>query len=164
MLSYHQSSDCFHTILRILCLLSDLPLKVELDKLYILDFYYAFPNYLKYIRVTPQDTSTRKALLKEYVLYSSETDPQRIFLEVNPVQKFAINALINAGFIINEDGKISIDSNQIPTSIKDTINSKKAKDNKLLYFITQNLNHFEILGKNGLKDRTHLMEYRYDDV
>ena len=62
MLLYHPYKDSNHCIFRMLTIISEIEMSIELEKLKVLDFYYLFPHFIKDLDSWPRD----------YLLYKKE--------------------------------------------------------------------------------------------
>ena len=63
-----------------------------------------------------------------------------------------------------EKGKLRLSDGFYSPSIQRLINDNSNESTELFCKLFQTLNKIEVVGENGLKKRTGLMEYRYDAV
>jgi len=149
-----------------LCILDILKDKqVEFAKLQIIDFYFVFPHLAKDIslpRVTGSNDLRRIA--KSFPLpYEKLPDTKSLFSEMGDFQIQAIHILRSKKVIIENDAGLVSKGEAFSTDVI----SNLVLDNKYITapFFTTLVNVFyqiPLLGEDGLKKRTDLMEYRYD--
>jgi hypothetical protein len=162
MLIYHQALDPYHCVFRLLLITQTLQ-NLEIEKLRILDFYLLYPALVANIRLR-KDLQYGKNISKSLKnIYHDPAVDKSAFTSLHNFQKIAINCLVSAGYVDSEviksgyilrtDKKISIEMySAIQVQNKIPINN----------FIIEKLASLPLLGKDGLKDRTGLIEYRYD--
>jgi hypothetical protein len=61
-------------------------------------------------------------------------------------------------------GEVSATAALIPAPLSPRVAEANAQDADLLAFLDVLVTEYKFLGPNGLKDRTKLLEYRYDAV
>lgn len=164
MLIYHPAYDAYHCLFRMIALIDHVN-KIEVDKARILDFYLIFPALLAEVRM-PHNYSPIKKEAKKYSNdYRNPINGYSTFRDMHEIQMAAIRYLAATGLIELkplEKGIIERTSKSIPDglllSMRDFFNAKK----DVYTFIISTLSQFHLTGKDGLKDRTNLMEFRYD--
>jgi len=168
MLTYHPIHDPSHCIFRMLCLLEDIK-KSEIlwDQIKILDFYVLFPHLIWQISFPQELRDYKNELKKIKPPYENLTSPSRLMFELNVIQEQSVKAMIAKGLIENDtfaSGKIRLRKELVPTGIKNSIQKASFRNENWYEFLTRFLTTLQVKGKNGLKDRTGLMEYKYDVV
>lgn len=167
--TYHPISDPYHCAYRILSLMgSAIDQEYELEKFRILDFYCLFPSLLLSIRKTNEVRDALKEIDKSYlrVPYQILPDTRTLFRQVEGVHKAATAHLASRG-ILNMDAfkagaiKITDAANQIAIA-KQTFNNNPMKD--FVSVVSKEVNAISLHGVNGLKARTGLLEFRYDNI
>ncbi|ENY3037314.1 ABC-three component system middle component 5 [Serratia marcescens] len=164
MLIYHPAYDAYHCLFRMIALTDHLN-TVEVDKIRILDFYLIFPSLVAEIRM-PQNFSSIKKLARTYANeYHDPISQISTFRDMHQIQIAAIKCLAATGMIEKnslENGIVQRTDVAIPDglllSMRDFLNEKK----DIYEFIMEKLSQFHLIGRDGLKHRTSLMEYRYD--
>jgi len=164
MLIYHPAYDAYHCIFRMIALIDHVK-EIEVDKARILDFYLIFPALVSEIRM-PQNFSTIKKEAKKYSNeYHNPINTTSTFRDMHEIQMAAIRCLAATGLIEVkplEKDFIKRTDKSIPDglllSMRDFLKSK----DEVYNFIIAKLSQFHLTGKDGLKDRTNLMEFRYD--
>jgi ABC-3C biological conflict system middle component len=166
MIIYHPAYDLNHCAFRFITLLSDIDEhQMEWETMQLLDFYYVFPHLLSDIRLPQNPVATKRTLKNIPIPYESLPNPQRLMFGLKALHNEAARALVAKG-IVDKDSFlkniIRLYAEKVPETLIDQIN-KNEKRNTLWYkLLVKVLAKYPINGKNGLKDRTQLMEFRYD--
>ncbi|MBF0760194.1 hypothetical protein IR148_03945 [Dysgonomonas mossii] len=129
----------------------------EIDRIRIYDYFLLFPFELNKITM-PIGFFEYKKIAKEN-RFNKIHDVRNIFLQLEGVQELAFNAMISYGFLSKDfylDGNIKIDISLIPSDLSLTLNDI---ERTYMEFVTK---CFEKMSLRELKERTKLMEYRYE--
>ncbi|WP_448662481.1 ABC-three component system middle component 5 [Sphingomonas sp. CJ20] len=169
MISYQPALDRYHTIFRLMALVRELStcLPIEVDKLRLLDFFLAFPFRLETFSFKKAHASLKK-VGKSYRLtqpYGGIPDDATLFLRMAPVQALALDTLA-AHALIDPDayqrGVIMAGDAKTPDALSEAI-ATYISDNAALFEAIRTLAcDYALLGSDGLKRRSGLMEYKYD--
>ncbi|MBI5539787.1 MAG: hypothetical protein HY951_06995 [Bacteroidia bacterium] len=158
MIIYHPVYDTYYTIIRFLKLLKNLNQKqYEIDRLRIYDYYFLFLNDIKKI-VLPKEYSKYKHLL-ETNKYNRIQNSKYTFSEMESVQELALKALTSYGFIDKElynNEFIQFSDIIIPDGLISDLTKNETEYIKLI------VEYFENISIRELKQRTNLMDYRYE--
>lgn len=164
MLIYHPAYDAYHCLFRMIALIDHVN-EIEVDKARILDFYLIFPFLVSEIRMPYNYSGVKKEAKKYSNDYRNPINTVSTFRDMHEIQMAAIRCLAATGLIeVNplEKNIIKRTDKPIPDglllSMRDFLNAKS----DIYTFIISNLSQFPLRGKDGLKDRTNLMEFRYD--
>ncbi|PNL51044.1 hypothetical protein CEP63_018305 [Proteus mirabilis] len=164
MLIYHPAYDAYHCLFRMIVLIDHVN-EIEVDKARILDFYFIFPALLAEIRMPHNYRNIKKEAKKYSNDYRNPINGVSTFRDMHEIQMAAIRCLAATGLIelkSLEKGMIERTNKSIPDglllSMRDFLNTNK----EVNLFIINTLSQFHLTGKDGLKDRTNLMEFRYD--
>ena len=164
MLIYHPAYDAYHCLFRMIALIDHVD-EIEIDKARILDFYLTFPSLVSKIRMPLSYKFIKKVANNYSNDYRNPIGLTSTFRDMHQIQMAAIRCLAATGLIelAELDKKIiKRTDKEIPDglllSMRDFLNTKK----DIYIFIISTLSKFHLTGKDGLKDRTSLMEYRYD--
>lgn len=143
---------------------------IELDRLRIWDYYLLYPNKMKSIHFSSEEKDI-KAYIKRFITksdnpYENVLNDRKMFEKIKPYQMSAINSLASYG-IINKDYLIE---NRISTVNKDffitsDLNFKKKlsiQEENTIKLLTSHYYQVSLFGKNGLKNKTGLLESKYD--
>ncbi|HIH5775813.1 TPA: ABC-three component system middle component 5 [Citrobacter werkmanii] len=164
MLIYHPAYDAYHCLFRMIALIDHVN-EIEVDKARILDFYLIFPSLVSEIRMPHNYSGVKKEAKKYSNVYRNPINISSTFRDMHEIQMAAIRCLAATGLIEVmplERDLIKRTDKSIPDglliSMCDFLNTKE----EIYTFIISKLSQFPLTGKDGLKDRTNLMEFRYD--
>lgn len=171
MIVYQPSFDVYHTLYRIIKLLSyfERDEYIEIDRLRIWDYYLLFPNKLKDISFK-QDEKQIKDLINNYILkpknpYEQILNDRKMFEKIRPYQMSAIKYLASLG-IINQDylkqNKITKISKEIFKDFNSELIDMTVQEENTIKLLTSHFYLMPLYGENGLKSKTNLLESRYD--
>ncbi len=156
MLIYHPAFDIYNCVFRMLQLLSHMKQEeVELDRLRIWDFYLTFPNEARNISY-PNSLFELKSIFKKKSPnpYEDLIDSKRIIERMIASYGLIDSDLLNKNIIRRTD-------KQVPTELAEhftDLSVEKANIIKLIVGFWE----LPLYGKSGLKDRTGLIEFKYD--
>ncbi|WP_343635511.1 ABC-three component system middle component 5 [Roseateles sp.] len=166
MLVYNPVFDAYHCIFRILSIL-ELSKTVEVDRMRILDFALCFPSVVAKFKL-PKGFSEVRAAAKTYESpYREAIGANRLFLSLKPTQDGALGCLAGAGFITQSElsaGRVTRTALSLPFDIEVRCRSLRASEAPFFNTIATKLMEIPLLGEDGLKHRSGLMEYRYDPI
>ncbi|MCO4794299.1 MAG: hypothetical protein KC493_11330 [Bacteriovoracaceae bacterium] len=152
---------------RMMALLSSIDEPVSLDKIRLLDFYYAFPHLIKEISPWPSDISAyKKSAFKINNPFEKIVDKRRVFFEIAHIQKDAVSNLYAKG-LLNSDkyktGSLELNNTGVPKLISELIQKDDFINSEVFMLIVKGLTKTSWNGKGGLKDRSGLLEFKYDE-
>lgn len=166
MLVYHSAFDMYHSIYRMIQLLSNLKKDhVELERLRIWDYYLAFPNEMTKIRFEKDAVDIKNLFPKKSNPYELVLDGKIIFEKMRPYQLTAIKTLASHGLIDksylteNRVTKIKIEHLE---EVLGRFEELSNRESNIIKIMTTYFHSMPLYGKDGLKDRTSLLEFRYD--
>jgi hypothetical protein len=170
-LTFQPALDPFHAVFRLFRLRSIIEQygPLQRDHVRILDFYLLFPFRIDGIRLTPSHRKYR-SLAVEYESkkpYGDQPEDRLVFSRMEPIQMCALGTLAAHGFFLLdrwELGEVATSAFSIPAPLMPRVAESNAGDSDLMTFLAVLASQYELLGVNGLKDRTKLLEYRYDAV
>lgn len=166
MLVYHPAFDLYHGVYRLLQILEHMQKsEVEIDRIRIWDFYITFPREAKKISF-PKELSDLKRVFKtkESNPYEDLIDARRILIRMKPYQNAALKCLASYDFIDQNElskGFVKRTKKEIPEEIQNKINSLSIEQENVLKLVV-GFNELPLFGKSGLKDRTGLIDFKYD--
>ncbi len=167
MLIYSQAYDLYHTMFRILQIMEKTEQDLEVDKLRILDFYLAFPAELLEIKSFRGFKKYEKFLKAESNSYERVIDRKRLFFKMEHIQVSAMKALISYDLFDADEfkkGTIKRTDVQLSKSLSSRIQIANDENQNLITLITGPLASMNLYGHLGLKERTNLIEFKYDAV
>lgn len=170
-LTYEPAFDAYHTAYRMFVLSrllrSDSPLTVPAFR--IADFYYAFPFLLQDIKLARKHIWIR-GIARQFDNdrpYAHMPDSPLLFDSMEVIQSAAMQTLALNQFFeleaLERNYVVVVDAGR--SAIDQALELKEpAGRDDLLRAIATLLWEYPLLGTDGLKARTKLMEYRYDTV
>lgn len=168
-LSYQPAFDPFHTVFRFLRLREAMLTEVTpmRDHFRILDFYLLYPYRIENLRLKPAHRRYRK-LATEYAStkpYGDLPEDRTMFGRMRNIQQAAIDTLIAKGLLDVEAarrGLIKRTEVALPDVISNQVAVANEREASLVEFLALLGGDYDLLGDNGLKNRSGLMEHRYD--
>lgn len=170
-LTYNEAFDPYHAVFRFLRLhlACDISAKLPFDTLRILDFYLLFPFRLQAIRFFSIDTAWRK-ISKSYedqMPYGTMPDDNTIFARMEPFQRAAAASLVDSGHLAcdaSDLNEVWFKTEMLPAPVTARCVELNTYMNDLIDILCQIKARYPLGGRDGLKDRTGLLEYRYDSI
>lgn len=166
MLIYHPAFDAYHCVFRLLLLTNSIK-KLEYSKLRILDFYLCFPAEIANIELPKAMQSIRSVAKEASNKFRGPVSALRTFRDLEQIQNAAVRLLAASEVFDSrmlEDGIISRSDRALPEELQRSTSTIQNQPNELTKFVLADLSNLELQGTGGLKQRTGLMEYRYDPV
>jgi len=163
MLVYHPAFDIYNCAFRMLQLLSLMEeSEIELDKLRIWDFYLTFPNEARQITF-PRDLFELRKIFKNKPdnPYEDLIDPKRIAERMDPYQLSALRYLASYGLIDNnlfQKNIVKRTEKALPSELQQKLSEINTEKENIIKLVKG----FNFLALRGLKERTGLLEFRYD--
>ena len=167
MLVYNPAYDLYHTMFRIFQITEKTKDILEVDKLRILDFYLAFPSELLEIKSFQGFKRYEKFIKAETNNYERVIDRKRLFFKMEHIQISAIKALISYGLIDALDfkkGKVKRTKISLSNALYERVKQANEESPNLITLITGPLASMNLYGHLGLKERTNLIEFKYDAI
>jgi hypothetical protein len=170
-LTFQPAFDPFHAIFRSLRLrpLIDKNGPLYRDHVRVLDFYLLFPFRIEGIRLAPKHRKYRR-LSQKYEAkkpYGNQPEDRSVFGRMELMQLTAFGTLSKKNLIVPERwaaGEVLATEISIPAPLSPRVEEANAQEADLMTFLEVLITDYEFLGPNGLKDRTKLLESRYDAV
>lgn len=170
-LSYIAAYDPYHAIFRMLALLEADHVAFPVEVVRILDFYQCFPWLLVNLRPArdiPGQVKAHNQIKKKYQPSSYQITPDDavLFKRMRSSQLAALNSLAANGYIDADNFKESVvqrTMKPLPAKLSDRVRRYVLDHTDLLAFL-RSVSAVSLFGKDGLKERSGLEEYRYDNV
>jgi hypothetical protein len=171
MIVYNQALDFYHTIFRLLHFLNKFENNdvLEIERVRIWDFYLLFPSEIHNIRLKQNESDIRK-IRKEFIKdsknpYERITGNRKIFEKIKPYQLSALNCIASYGIIdkalLNQQ-RILIINKKILVDFVNKFQELSPKEKNVIALMTSHFNQVSLFGTDGLKNRTNLIESKYD--
>lgn len=168
MLTYHPSLDTYHCFFRVIYFLSKFKnMDFEIDKVRIIDFYMSSPAALVCFKFPSDMRNKRKIFGKKVNEYSDSRNHKSLFFEMKHMQSAVFNMLASMGLVDSaklKQGHICLLREKLTDDLFNIIENGSSIDKDAGDFAVESLAKFPLLGLNGLKYRSGLMDHRYDLV
>lgn len=170
MLIYSPAFDVSHCIFRIFYILNllDRNLTYEIDKILIIDFYMAYPGCIKDFKFPRELFNIKKEFNDLRKDYRNPINNLQTFQRISVLQKKALSSILSQGYFEIDSfkkGYLKITKKKISYELICHLKKFSFYGNKKLPLILiLSLLEINLNGENGLKSRSGLMEYRYDDA
>jgi len=164
MLIYHPTHDAYHCVFRMLVISEAIP-ELEVDKARILDFYLLFPSAISTMRLPSNLRGVRKIADAIANPYHDPLNINTTFRELRNIQDAALKCIAASGLIDVDrfsEGYVTRTVESIPIDLQEKIDAFVSERGKVADIILGKISKIELRGANGLKQRSSLMEYRYD--
>lgn len=170
-LTYNEAFDPYHAAFRLMRLWEGCSLKekTQFDMIRILDFYLLFPFRLQNMAFFSADRGWRRIsrAYEDRIPYGQLPDDLSIFSRMEPFQRAAVTSLVRAGFLSSEawaSDQIQFTDAKLPPEVVRRCAERNATMQDVVDVLCSIRERYPLLGADGLKRRTGLLEYRYDSV
>lgn len=159
----------YHTVFRLLQFLNrfDTEIQIEVDRLRIWDFYLLFPDKIQDITFERDIIKLRKQYIRETNNpYEKITEDRKIFEKIKPYQLAALNCIASYGIIeksVLNQQRILITNKNLLNEFVNNFGELPAKEQNVISLMTGHFFKMSMFGKDGLKQRTNLIESKYDE-
>jgi hypothetical protein len=142
---------------------------IEVDRLRIWDYYLLYPNKMQKIRLKQNEGDIRK-IIKNFISskdnpYEQVLNDRKMFEKIRPYQMTAIKCLASYG-IINKDflseNRITKISSNILKEYQEDFKNLSIQEENAIKLLTSHFYQVPLVGSDGLKNRTGLLESNYD--
>jgi thiamine monophosphate synthase len=164
MLIYHPAFDAYHCVFRMLAITESLR-QLEYSKLRILDFYLCFPAEVAAVQLPQDHIELKKVARAVKNDYRGPVSTHRTFRDLESIQ-FSAARLLAASKIFDSEqlelGTTLRTNLKLPEALQANISSIRTSKSTIIEYILTKMGDIPLTGLGGLKQRTGLMEYRYD--
>jgi hypothetical protein len=164
MLIYHPAFDVYHCIFRMLAVTESVN-HMEIDMARLLDFYLLFPSAVASIRLPATLKDIRKLAKSSENIYHDPLNVASTFRDMRQIQEVALKYIAASGLIdkdLFEHGYVARTNLKVPDELMQKVMEFLKERQPLANIILTALAALPLRGLDGLKHRTHLMEYKYD--
>ena len=167
MLIYHPVYDTNHGMFRLLRLLEANPdRQLKWDTYRILDLYYLFPHLLEDVRFPRAMMKWKRAFTTSGSKYTRVPNPRSFIQQLEGIHESVARSLAAKGFVepAEFDEKLLVRTErEIPSELAESM-AGASQDQKLVEMLAIEMAAIPLFGTGGLKERTGLLEHRYDAV
>ena len=153
-LSYQPALDPFHSVFRLLRVLPYVESAGVLhrDHVRILDFYLLYPFRISAARLTPQHRQFRK--------FETSYEDRKPY--VTAMETLADKLVIDPTEWQHD--RVRPTGTKLPEELAARVATANAAEPELADLVSVLSKEYSLYGQNGLKNRTGLLEYRYDAI
>ncbi len=165
MLIYDPALDPYHSVIRILSILSKNIEGLDVELVRIMDFYLAYPTKLAEIKLPTNLVYIRKEAEKLITPYRNSPKSKSHFERMKPIFTAALLGLIAAEYLDPDranKGMLLLNFEKIPEDLSLVISNYCNRNSKVKQFVFDELPTIKYYGPGGLKERTGLLGYKYD--
>ncbi|MEM7290252.1 MAG: ABC-three component system middle component 5 [Pseudomonadota bacterium] len=170
-IAYQEALDPYHSLFRLLRIGRIMGRKgaLPIDTARILDYYLLFPFRIQGFRFKPEHRSYR-AMSKRYEArkpYGDFPGDRAVFARMEPIQNASFATAARKG-ILDADawGRESVVflAFALPPAFEQRIASLNDDQADIAEFLSTLTTDYAVMGKDGIKARSDLLEHRYDSV
>ncbi|MDR6412370.1 ABC-three component system middle component 5 [Paraburkholderia terricola] len=164
MLIYHPAYDAYHCAFRMLVIAEHVR-DAEIDKARLLDFFVLFPGMVGKIRLPDTLKALRAQAKAAANIYRDPVSGISTFREMRHIQEAALKSVAASGLIDIErfeSGFVTRTQMPVPPALRNRLDEFVAANGPVVEGVLKGLSGIPLLGHDGLKHRSELMEYRYD--
>lgn len=164
MLIYHPAYDAYHCVFRML-LIAEHAQDIEVEKARLLDFYVLFPGMVQTIRLPDALKTLRTQAKVAANIYRDPVSGISMFREMRHIQEAALKSIAASGLIDihrYEIGFVTRTQMPIASGLKSKLDEFMSASGPVVEGVLGGLSEIPLLGHDGLKHRSQLMEHRYD--
>lgn len=168
-LSYQPAFDPYHTMFRVLRFrnVADCSQAYPLDSIRIMDYFLAFPFRMGIISFQAAHRSFRKIskLYSEHQPYGDSPSDWTLFGRMEAIQRASMSTLAHEGFIDAGDlveGFVRFTNLELTPALQQRVSDLNDENVELMNALKVLLYEYDLVGPNGLKKRSGLLEHRYD--
>jgi hypothetical protein len=168
MLIYHPAFDPYHCVFRGMRLLDAISgLEIEIDGFRIADFYILFPALIENMRLPRDLLKWRSHFSAMKNPYHFSGDQKLVFERMREFQLMALRAMSHNRII--DETKLQKEyvirgEKPFPEFLGKLVKKANEQESGLMNFICDLFNQIPLRGKDGLKARSGLLEYKYDSI
>ncbi len=165
MLTYHSSLDPYHCFFRVMFFLSKSKENrvYEIDKIRIIDFYLSSPAALKNFKFPSSSRAQKKLFAGKANEYNEIPNQRALFFEMQHIHKAIFDMMMSTGLIDGaqyKKGNIYLLRECVSGELNELLKCSVSIDQDAQNFAINNLAEIPLLGTNGLKDRSGLMDHK----
>jgi len=172
MITYNPAFDLYHSIFRMAYIIASMQEgeTYEIDKVRIWDFYMLFPDKVHNIHLKQDEKTIRELrntkLKKSNNPYEYRGNNRKLFEWIKPFQLSALSCLVSCGILNKNEylsGRVAVSNHSALNAFVGKVGTLSAREKNTLAFLRILSLRMPLTGIYGLKARTELLEYKYDE-
>lgn len=171
-ISFNAAFDPLHAVFRLARIRDAIRpiVRIEIEKLRIIDFYFVFPFLIGGVRLKREHAGIKRRVSNETTSkrpYGPLPDEHVLFERMAPMQFAAIEILMEKAVVLPEKlatGSVQFTDTDLPVLLEQRVKEINAVEQSVVELAQALGAEYELRGPDGLKSRTGLIEYRYDAV
>ena len=167
-LNFYPEYDVYHAAFRGLCIRAFVK-RISIDGYRFVDYFFQNPFDLKTLRMP--GTAHRKIAAKfvDRMPYKRVEEPASIAIHMWQFQQSALQALAKRGYIdpapLAHDAVSFIEgAPNLSPMLEREVAGALERDGEVLKYLSQLVEMYPVNGRGGLKERSGLLDFRYDVV
>ena len=169
-MTFNQEDNLYHSIFRMAHIASDLHdgEAFETERVRIWDYFLLYPDKVHKIKIKrdEKDMSELRQKLRKYNNpYEASGNDRKHFAQIEPLQTAALRCLVACGILDREMfqmGLVQVSSREKLNDFLAQAGPLPAREKNVLSFLSLFSRNMPLTGIDGLKDRSRLMETKYD--
>ena len=168
MLLYHPATDFYHCWMRFASVLCDCGSDgVEFDRILIIDFLLCFPLEINECKLPAEHSAElSKQIRRRPKSYEDPNSIRQAFAQMNKIQRQVAMDMVTKGIVQRDkyrEGLLTPNSESSASGLlRSAANEWDARNEEWYKLTVVVLLSMPLNGKDGLKDRSGLLEFRYD--
>jgi hypothetical protein len=168
MLIYDPALDPYHSAVRILAIgkaAKGRQASVSVDATRIADYFLVYPYKIRSFRLPPEFGAMRKAANESDNPYRRAAGSRAAFERMRPIFLAALTGLVAADLVDGgalKGGLLVLSDTTWPDDLVAAVSQFDARQNTVGRFVLTDFLAMPSNGAGGLKDRSGLIEHRYD--
>lgn len=170
-IAYQEALDPYHTLFRLLRIrhVVGTDQSLAVDAIRIIDFYLLFPFRIQGFRLKPEHRKFR-SMSKRYqsrMPYGDFPGDRAVFARMAPIQGASLATASRREIIDRQEWsreRVKFLAFALPQELENRIVSLNAEQEDVFEFLSALITDYLVMGNNGIKDRSDLLEHRYDSV
>jgi hypothetical protein len=165
MLIYDPARDPYHSVVRLLAILGHLKRPIEIEAVQIIDLLLMFPALLLETTLPRGAGNLRKLALDRQSQYRQAPQSNVAIDSIKAIQSAAASTLAAAGLlsiVALRQRVAERTSQELPAPLAEASMRFMSRDGEYRGTLVSQLAKIPLSGRDGLKMRTKLGEYRYD--
>lgn len=169
MLAYHPATDYFHCWMRIASILTDAESEsLEFDRVRVLDFWMCFPSEIAKSKIPrAYSAELRRLVCSLPRAYEDSASFHQYFIKLGVIQRQVSQDMVAKGILRRDgfkDGLLVRNLESAHSELLERISQNWKLRSLEWYRLTLDIFvSFPLNGQDGLKARSGLLEYRYDE-